>query len=62
MYCLIKCIVQGKQARVKKGKSASPILNVLIFLCTPNDGVSILITCSDYEIVLTFMSHGSDLL
>ena len=44
MYCIIKCIVQGKQARVKnadlphpsctvvieKRKSASPVLNVLI--------------------------------
>ena len=44
MYCTIKCIVQGKQARVKnadlrhpsctvvmqKRKSASPVLNVLI--------------------------------
>ena len=43
MYCIIKCIVQGKQARVKnadlrhpsctvvmqKRKSASPFLNVL---------------------------------
>ena len=43
MYCIIKCIVQGKQARVKnadlrhpsctvvmqKRKSASPVLNVL---------------------------------
>ena len=43
MYCIIKCIVQGKQARVKnadfphpsctvvmsKHKSASPVLNVL---------------------------------
>ena len=42
MYCIIKCIVQGKQARVKnadlhhlscavvmsKRKSASPVLNV----------------------------------
>jgi hypothetical protein len=45
MYCIIKCIVQGKQARVKnadlhhpsctvvmqKRKSASPVLNVLNF-------------------------------
>ena len=45
MYCIIKCIVQGKQARVKnadlrhpsctvvmyKRKSASPFLNVLNF-------------------------------
>ena len=44
MYCIIKCIVQGKQALVKnadlrhpsctvvmlKRKSASPVLNVLI--------------------------------
>ena len=44
MYCIIKCIVQGKQARVKnadlchpsctvvmqKRKSASPVLNALI--------------------------------
>ena len=44
MYCIIKCIVQGKQARVKnadlrhpsctvvmqKRKSASPVLNVII--------------------------------
>jgi len=43
MYCIIKCIVQGNQARVKnadlshpsctvvmyKRKSASPVLNVL---------------------------------
>ena len=43
MYCIIKCIVQGKQARVKnadlrhpscavvmkKRKFASPVLNVL---------------------------------
>ena len=43
MYCIINCIVQGKQARVKnadlrhpsctvvmsKSKSASPVLNVL---------------------------------
>jgi len=43
MYCIIKCILQGKQARVKnadlrhpsctvvmqKRKSASPVLNVL---------------------------------
>ena len=42
MYCIIKCIVQGKQARVKNAhlrhpsctvvmqrKSASPVLNVL---------------------------------
>ena len=43
MYCIIKCTVQGKQARVKnaglrhlsctvvmqKRKSASPVLNVL---------------------------------
>ena len=43
MYCIIKCIVQGKQTRVKntdlrhpsctvviqKRKSASPVLNVL---------------------------------
>ena len=43
MYCIIKCIVQGKQARVKnaglrhpsctvvmqKRKSASPVLSVL---------------------------------
>ena len=46
MYCIIKCIVQGKQARVKntdlrhpsctvvmkKRKFASPVLNVLIYL------------------------------
>jgi hypothetical protein len=45
MYCIIKCIVQGKQACVKnadlrhpsctvvmqKRKSASPVLNVLKF-------------------------------
>ena len=44
MYCIIKCIVQGKQARVKnadllhpsctvvmqKRKSASPVLSVLM--------------------------------
>ena len=44
MYCIIKCIVQGKQARVKnadlphpsctvvmqKRKSASPVLNMLM--------------------------------
>ena len=44
MYCIIKCTVQGKEARVKnavlrhpsctvvmqKRKSASPVLNVLI--------------------------------
>ena len=30
MYCIIKSIVQGKQARVKKErKSASPVLNAL---------------------------------
>ena len=47
MYCIIKCIVQGKQARVKnadlrrpsctvvmqKRKSASPVLNVLMSRC-----------------------------
>ena len=47
MYCIIKCIVQGKQARVKnadlrdlsctvlmqKRKSASPVLNVLTSWC-----------------------------
>ena len=46
MYCIIKCIVQGKQARVKnadlhhpsctvvmlKRKSASPILSVLAYI------------------------------
>ena len=45
MYCIIKCIVQGKQARVKnadlrhpsctvvmlKRKSASPVLTVLVY-------------------------------
>ena len=29
MHCIIKYTVQGKQARVKKRKSASPVLNVL---------------------------------
>jgi len=47
MYCVIKCYVRGNQARVKNAdlhhpsctvvmyrrKSASPVLNVLIFLC-----------------------------
>ena len=50
MYCIIKCIVQGKQARVKntdlhhssctvvmqKRKSASPVLNVLIYSLQSN--------------------------
>ena len=29
MYCIIKCIVQGKQARVKNANLPSPVLNVL---------------------------------
>ena len=38
MYCINKCIVHGKQARVKnadfrqKRKSASPVLNVLMLV------------------------------
>jgi len=35
---------------------------ITIFFCTPNSDISILITSSNYEIVLTFMSHGSCLL
>ena len=51
MYCIIKCIVQGKQARVKnadlrhpsctdvmqKRKSASPVLSVLRTFIAPSD-------------------------
>ena len=51
MYCIIKCIVQGKQAHVKNAdfassvlhscnvrrKSASPVLNVLIRQHLPSD-------------------------
>ena len=44
MYCIIKCTVQGKQARVKNADlrhpsctSASPVLNVLMaYRATPN--------------------------
>ena len=28
MHCIIKYVVQGKEARVKKRKSASPVLSV----------------------------------
>ena len=54
MYCIIKCIVQGKQAPVKnaglhhpsctvvmsKRKSASPVLNVLKAFCVFAEGAA----------------------
>ena len=57
MYCIIKCTVQEKQERVKnadlhhpsctvvmyKRKSASPVLNVLIFNDLQSAGLPVLL-------------------